>query len=147
MKTTVREILERKGSEVWTLSTDTLVYKALRLMQEKGIGAVVVRDEGGNVAGIVSERDYARKVILEGRSSKETFTGDIMTRQLYVVGLSTTVDECISVMTTKHVRHLPVLDKGRLIGLVSIGDVVKAIVREQRIEIHYLNEYIMGKYI
>ncbi len=147
MKTTVSQILERKGSEVWTISTDTLVYRALQLMQEKGVGATVVLDEGGNVAGIISERDYARKVILEGKSSKETFTRDIMTKDLYVVSSSTTVDECISLMTEKRIRHLPVLDKGKLVGLVSIGDVVKAIVREQRIEIDYLNKYIMGTYI
>jgi CBS domain-containing protein len=119
MRTTVREILERKGGEVWTLSIDTLVYRALQLMQEKGIGAVVALDEGGKVAGIVSERDYARKVILEGRSSKETYTRDIMTRDLYVAAPSTTVDECISLMTTKHIRHIPVLDRGKLVGLVS----------------------------
>ena len=147
MKTTVKEILERKGSEVWTVETETLVYRALQLMQKKSIGAVVVLDEGGNVAGIISERDYARKVILEGKSSKETSTRDIMTRDLYVVAPFTTVDECISLMTTKHIRHLPVLDNGRLLGLISIGDVVKAIIREQRTAIHHLNDYIMGKYI
>jgi len=147
MRTTVSQILEHKGSDVWTVSIDTLVYRALQLMQDKGVGAAVVLDEGGNVAGIISERDYARKVILEGRSSKETFTRDIMTKDLYVVSPSTTVDECISLMTKKRIRHLPVLDNGKLMGLVSIGDVVKAIVKEQRIEIHYLNQYIHGKYI
>jgi CBS domain-containing protein len=147
MKTTVNEILQHKGAEVWTVSIDTLVYRALQLMQDKGIGAAVVLDEGGKVAGIISERDYARKVILEGKSSKETFTKDIMTRDLYVVSPSATVDECISLMTKKHIRHLPVFDKGKLAGLVSIGDVVKAIVKEQRIEIQILNQYIQGKYI
>ncbi len=147
MKTTVAQILQRKGSEVWNVSPDTLVYRALQLMQDKGVGALVVLSGEGKVAGIISERDYARKVILEGRSSKETFTSDIMTTELYVVKPETTVDECISLMTEKRVRHLPVLDKGKLIGLVSIGDVVKAIIKEQRIEIEYLNDYIMGKYI
>jgi CBS domain-containing protein len=147
MNTTVTQILQRKGSEVWTVSPDTLVYRALQLMQDKGVGALVVLGEAGKLEGIISERDYARKVILEGRSSKETFTSDIMTKELYVVKPETTVDECISLMTEKRVRHLPVLDKGKLIGLVSIGDVVKAIIKEQRIEIEYLNDYIMGKYI
>jgi CBS domain-containing protein len=132
---------------VWTISADTIVYRALALMQEKGIGAAVVCDEKGEVEGIITERDYARKVILEGRSSKETLTRDIMTRELYVVPPTATVDECISLMTSKRIRHLPVLDKGRLTGLVSIGDVVKAIVREQKIEIDHLNKYIMGSYV
>ena len=147
MKTTVSQILQRKGSDVWTVSVDTIVYKALQLMQDKGVGAVVAIDETGNVAGIISERDYARKVILEGKSSKETLTRDIMTKDLYVVPPTATVDECISIMTKKRVRHLPVFDKGKLVGLVSIGDVVKAIVKEQKIEIEFLNDYIMGKYI
>jgi len=147
MKTTVAQILQRKGSDVWNVSPDTLVYRALQLMQDKGVGALVVLDAEGKVTGIISERDYARKVILEGRSSKETFTSEIMTKDLWVVKPETTVDECISLMTEKRVRHLPVLDKGKLVGLVSIGDVVKAIIKEQRIEIEYLNDYIMGKYI
>jgi len=147
MQTTVVQILQQKGSEVWTVSPDTLVYRALQLMQDKGVGALIVVDDGGKIVGLISERDYARKVILEGRSSKETYTKDIMTKDLYVVKPETTVDECISLMTEKRVRHLPVLDKGKLAGLTSIGDVVKAIIKEQRIEIQYLNEYIMGKYI
>ncbi|HEY3276040.1 MAG TPA: CBS domain-containing protein [Syntrophorhabdaceae bacterium] len=147
MKTTVAQILQRKGSDVWSVSPDTLVYRALQLMQDKGIGAVTVVDQAGKLIGIVSERDYARKVILEGRSSKETESKDIMTKELYVVTPETGVDECISLMTEKRMRHLPVIDKGNLTGLVSIGDVVKAIIKEQRIEIEYLNDYIMGKYI
>jgi CBS domain-containing protein len=147
MQTTVAQILQHKGSEVWTVSPDTIVFRALQLMQDKGVGALVVVDDEGRIAGLISERDYARKVILEGRSSKETYTKDIMTKDLYVVKPETTVDECISLMTEKRVRHLPVLDKGKLAGLTSIGDVVKAIIKEQRIEIQYLNDYIMGKYI
>ena len=147
MQTTVAQILQQKGSEVWTVLPDTLVYRALQLMQDKGVGALIVVNEAGRIEGLVSERDYARKVILEGRSSKETYTKDIMTKDLYVVKPETTVDECVSLMTEKRVRHLPVLEKGKLTGLVSIGDVVKAIIKEQRIEIQYLNEYIMGKYI
>ncbi len=145
MKTTVSQILDRKGRDVWTITPDTLVYRALQLMQEKGVGALVVLGEQGNVTGIISERDYARKIILDGKSSKETETRDIMVRDLYVVFPSTTVDECISLMTEKHIRHLPVIDQGKLVGLVSMGDVVKAIVKEQRIEIESLNAYIKGK--
>jgi CBS domain-containing protein len=145
VKTTVSQILERKGSEVWTIKANTLVYKALQLMQEKGIGALVVLGEQGNAAGIISERDYARKVILDGKSSKETETSEIMVRDLYVVFPSTTVDECISLMTEKRIRHLPVIDQGKLVGLVSMGDVVKAIVKEQRNEIESLSAHIKGK--
>ncbi len=145
MKTTVAQILASKGSEVWSVSPDTLRSKAMQVMEEKGAGALAVVNEKGNLMGMVSERDYARKVILEGRSSKENTTGDIMTNELYVVKPQTTVDECISLMTEKRVRHLPVLDKGKLVGLVSIGDVVKAIINEQSIDIKSLNEYIMGR--
>ena len=147
MKTTVAQILAGKGSDVWSVSPDTLLYKALQLMQDKGIGALAILDQDNKLVGIVSERDYARKVILEGRSSRETFTSEIMTKELYVVKPETTIDECISLMTEKRVRHLPVLEKGKLLGIVSIGDVVKSIIKEQRIEIRTLNDYIMGKYI
>ncbi len=147
MKTTVSEVLKRKGSEVWSVTPETLVYKALQIMQDKEVGALVVIDEAGTISGIVSERDYARKIILEGRSSKETFTEDIMSKELYVVAPTSKVDECIALMTEKRVRHLPVIEKGKLVGLVSIGDVVKAIIKEQRIELQHLNDYIMGKYI
>ena len=147
MKTTVGQLLQRKGSEVVSVSPEALVYKALQLMQDEEVGALAVVDENGNLIGIVSERDYARKVILEGRSSKETFTKEIMSEKLYVVSLDTTVDECIALMTQKRIRHLPVLDKAKLVGIISIGDVVKSIIKEQQIEIESLNNYIMGKYI
>ena len=114
MKTTVAEILQHKGTDVWTVSGDTMVYRALQLMQDKEIGAVLVLDEAGKVEGIVSERDYARKITLEGRSSKETSMREIMSKDLYAVTPGTTVDECISVMTAKRVRHLPVFDHGQL---------------------------------
>jgi len=145
MKTAVAQILANKGSEVWSVSPDTLLYTTLQLMEDKGAGALAVLNEKGALIGMVSERDYARKVILEGRSSRENTTGDIMTNELYVVKPETTVDECIALMTEKRVRHLPVLDRGKLVGLVSIGDVVKAIITEQRIDIKFLSEYIMRK--
>lgn len=145
MKTTVAQILESKGNEVWSVPPDTLLYRAMQVMEDKGVGALAVVNEKGNLIGMVSERDYARKVILEGRSSRENTTGEIMTNELYVVKPETTVDECISLMTEKRVRHLPVLLKGKLVGLVSIGDVVKAIIKEQSIDIKFLNAYIMGR--
>jgi CBS domain-containing protein len=145
MKTVVSQILDKKGTEVWTVAADTIVYKALQLMQDKGIGAVVVCGEQGNVAGILTERDYAQKIILDGRSSKETEAREIMVREVYTVFPSTTVDECISLMMEKQIRHLPVMDQGRLVGIVSTRDVVRAIVREQRIEIESLNAYIKTK--
>ncbi len=147
MKATVGQILKRKGNKVWSVSPDTLIFRALQLMQEKEIGAVLVIGESGNLEGIVSERDYARKVILEGRSSRETATADIMTKELYSVAPSATAEECISIMLKNRVRHLPVLDQGKLVGLVSIGDAVKALVREQRIIIEHLDNYISGKYV
>jgi CBS domain-containing protein len=149
MKTnaTTRQILQRKGNNVWSVTPDTLVYRALQMMQEKEIGAMVVISEAGDLEGIISERDYARKVILEGRSSRETATADIMTRELHSVSPNATADECISLMLRNRIRHLPVLEGGKLVGLVSIGDVVKAIVKEQRNTIEHLDNYISGKYV
>ncbi len=147
MNATVRQILQRKGSNVWSVSSDTLVYRALQIMQEKEIGALVVMNEAGEMAGLISERDYARKVILEGRSSRETATKDIMAKELYSVAPGATAEECISLMLKNRVRHLPVLDNEKLVGLVSIGDVVRAIVKEQRTTIEHLGDYISGKYV
>jgi CBS domain-containing protein len=116
------------------------------MMQEKEIGALVVLGEGGDLQGIISERDYARKVILEGRSSKETATRDIMTKEPHTVTPSATAEECIALMLKNRVRHLPVLQGKKLMGLVSIGDAVKALVREQRDTIEHLGNYISGCY-
>jgi len=146
MKTTVEEILQKKGREVWTISPNATVMDALKLMAEKEIGALVVTHED-EVAGIISERDYARKVILKNRASATTKVKEIMTEKVYYVGPKTTVDECLALMTQKSIRHLPVLKNGDLVGLISIGDVVKAVIESQETEIRQLSDYITGKYI
>lgn len=128
---TVRDILQVKGADVWTVAPDDTVYHALELMADKGIGAVVVLGEG-RLVGVLSERDYARKVILKDRSSRETPVRAIMSERVVTVSPGTLVEQCMDLMTEKRIRHLPVVDEGRLVGLVSIGDVVKAIIAEQQ---------------
>jgi len=141
MKTTVGELLEKKGHQVWSVSPQTTVYDALHLMAEKDIGATVVMDRG-SVAGMFSERDYARKIVLKGRSSKETPVSDIMTCTVCHVRPEITIDECMELMTEKRVRHLPVVQDGKLVGIVSIGDVVKAIIAEQASAVQELEAYV-----
>jgi signal-transduction protein with cAMP-binding, CBS, and nucleotidyltransferase domain len=142
---TVKDILSEKGLKVWTISPDAKVLDALNLMAEKGLGALVVFDQD-DIVGIISERDYARKVILKGRHSHDTKVRDIMTAPVYGVHLETTADECMALMTDKHIRHLPVCKDGKLAGVISIGDVVKAIIDQQKVTIENLENYIMGKY-
>jgi signal-transduction protein with cAMP-binding, CBS, and nucleotidyltransferase domain len=141
----VKDILSEKGLKVWTISPDAKVLDALNLMAEKGLGALVVFDQD-DIVGIISERDYARKVILKGRHSQDTKIRDIMTAPVYGVHLETTADECMALMTDKHIRHLPVCKDGKLAGVISIGDVVKAIIGQQKVTIENLENYIMGKY-
>lgn len=141
----VRDILRAKGDQpVWTVEPGATVYDALSLMAEKNIGAVLVV-EAGNLVGILSERDYARKVILKGRMSKDTPVRDIMTETVATVTPYRTVEECMALMTDKRIRHLPVFDEGRLIGVVSIGDVVKAQIADKEFMIEQLTDYISGK--
>ena len=140
---TVGQLLQEKGHEVFTTAPATPVFAALETMAERNVGALVVVD-GGSIIGIFSERDYARKVILAGRSSKETPVEQIMTRELVTVGRSTTVRECLELMTERRVRHLPVVEHGQLVGVVSIGDAVKSIIREQESLIEQLQTYITG---
>jgi CBS domain-containing protein len=145
---TVRDLLQSKDQkEVWSVTPDTLVYRALQLLNEKGIGALLVMEKG-ELIGIVSERDYARKVILEGKSSKETYTKEIMSRKVFGVNPENTVDECMALMNEKRVRHLPVVDKksNQILGVISIGDVLKSVISEQKILIDNLSNYITGKY-
>jgi CBS domain-containing protein len=142
---TVKQILDEKGHAAWTIVPEATVLEALKLMAEKGIGALVVV-ENARVAGIVSERDYARKIVLMGRISKDTPIRDIMTTQVYGVHPSATAEECLALMTDRHIRHLPVLEKDKLAGVISIGDVVKAIMSTQKVTIQQLENYIMGKY-
>ena len=140
---TVRDILKAKGHDLISITPDATVYEALTIMADKNVGALVVLD-GDMVAGILSERDYARKVILHGRSSKELQVREIMTSNVYYVHPEQNVQDCMVQMTDKHVRHLPVLEEDRLIGIISIGDVVKTIMADQEDTIKLLENYITG---
>jgi CBS domain-containing protein len=140
----LKQLLEGKGHGVWSTTTDTSVYDALKLMADKNVGALVVLD-GGRLAGIFSERDYARKVILKGKSSREIPVSEIMTEKVISVRPDQTVDECMKLMTEKHIRHLPVLDGDLLVGVISIGDVVKEVIAEHESTIQHLENYIKGK--
>jgi CBS domain-containing protein len=144
----VKEVLNGKVKEVWSVLPYSTVYDALKLMGEKQIGALMVIDDRGKVAGIISERDYARKVILKGKTSKETKVEEIMTpaAEMFAVKPDNSVEECMILMTGKHVRHLPVFEKDKFVGVVSIGDVVKSIISEQEALIEHLSGYIAGKY-
>jgi CBS domain-containing protein len=140
---TVRELLERKGGVVWTIGPSTSVFEAIKTMAEKGIGALVVM-EGSELVGIISERDYARKVVLQGKSSKGTSCREVMTGKVFFVTPERTLDECMALMTEKRIRHLPVLENKKLVGIVSIGDCIKAIVSKQEFIIEQLETYIRG---
>jgi CBS domain-containing protein len=145
LKDSVALILHSKGSQVYSISADATVYEALEKLAEKDIGALVVLN-GTALVGVFSERDYCRKVILKGRSSKEMQVHEIMSSQVVTVNPQTTVDECMYMMTTRHFRHLPVLEAGTVVGLVSIGDLVNWIISAQDFTIHQLEDYISGKY-
>jgi CBS domain-containing protein len=140
---TVRQLLESKGSAVVSVSSDGNVFDALQLMAQREIGAVLVVDKG-RLVGIMSERDYARKVILKGKSSQETRVREIMTERVIYARPEHTVGECMALMTDKRIRHLPVLDGDRLVGVLSIGDLVKATIVEQDFVIRQLERYIMS---
>ena len=140
---TVRDMLRTKGFEVWSIGPDTTVYDALKLMAEKNIGAVLVM-EADKVMGILSERDYARKIILVGRASADTPAREIMTERVMCVGPEETAEQCMALMTEKKVRHLPVLESNQLIGIISIGDVVKATIAQKEFIIEQLEDYIRG---
>jgi CBS domain-containing protein len=144
----VKEVLKAKAKEVWSILPHDTVYDALKLMGEKQIGALIVMDEHARVAGIISERDYARKVILKGKTSKETKVEEIMTpaSEMFAVSPDHTVEDCMILMTGKHVRHLPVFENNQFVGVVSIGDAVKSIISEQGALIEHLSNYIAGKY-
>ncbi len=127
----VRQLLDLKGNDVWTISPDASVYQALRLMSDKNVGALVVM-EGDKVVGILSERDYARKVVLKGKASRDVPVKEIMTADVISVHPQQTVEECMELMTHKHIRHLPVMEDDRLVGMISIGDVMRDILYRQR---------------
>jgi CBS domain-containing protein len=144
--TIVQQLLNEKPTGTWTIGPQATVYQALELMAKKEVGALAVVDDKGKLVGMFSERDYARKIVLLGRTSKTTTVAELMATKVLYVKPDTTVEECMALMTDKRCRHLPVLAGDKLIGLVSIGDIVKAIITEQDITIRSLKNYITGSY-
>ncbi len=142
----VESILDAKGHQVWTVRPDEMVLEAVRIMADKNVGALVVEDEEGDIVGMVSERDYTRKVVLRGRSSRQTSVREIMTTGVITVEPSCTVETALRIMTRSRVRHLPVLRHGTLAGMVSIGDLVERVITDQRQAIVQLESYIVGRY-
>jgi CBS domain-containing protein len=140
---TVRNLLEKKGNAVYSISPDSSVYDALEELEEKNLGGLVVV-ENGKLIGVFTERDYARKVILKGRSSKETIVRDIMSSRPIFVNPDNTIDDCMQLMSDKHIRHLPVLENDELIGVISISDIVRYIFNEKDFIIENLEHYITG---
>lgn len=142
---TIGQLLQTKGSEIWSIEPQATVYRALQIMAEKNVGALLVIDRD-QLVGIFSERDYARKIILKGKSSKDTSVSGLMTREVYYINTNATLEECMALMTAKHIRHLPVLENKQLVGIVTLGDVVQQIVVEQKFTIRELEKYITGGY-
>jgi CBS domain-containing protein len=141
---TISHVLTTKGKDVWTISPDTSVFEALKIMAQKDVGALPVM-EGKKLVGIFSERDYARKVILKGKSSKRMLVSEVMSTQLVVISPDQTTVQGLALMTSKHVRHLPVLRKGKIVGFVSIGDLVKSIINEQQEVIDKMGQHLAEK--
>lgn len=139
----ITELLEKKGHDIWSIGPDASVFEAITLLAEKGVGALLVLHDG-KLVGVVSERDYARKVILKGRSSRNTRVREIMTQHVHSIRPDQSVAHGLALMTEKRVRHLPVIADGELLGVVSIGDLVKEIIEEQRWTIEQLEQYISG---
>jgi len=141
--TTIRQVLEKKGREVTTIAPNETVFRAIEIMAERDIGALVVTENGAPV-GLLTERDYARQVILKGRTSRDTPIRDVMVENFQAVTPNDTVEACMQLMTVKHIRHLPVLENGKLVGLVSIGDLVKSVIDQQKSTIEQLVGYVSG---
>ena len=141
--TAVRHILDQKGQQVWSVHPGDTVFDAIKMMADKDVGALVVLD-GSKIVGIVTERDYARNVFLKGRSSRQTLVSEIMAPNVVCVEPDKSIEEGMAIMTAKRVRHLPVVDDGELIGIVSIGDLVKTIISDREFEIEQLEHYIRG---
>ncbi len=139
----VKHLLDTKGRHVWSIAPDTSVLDAIKMMAEKSIGSLLVM-EGETLRGIITERDYARKVIVKGRSSETTPVADIMTTDVQTTSSGETVNKCMNLMTDLRIRHLPVVEDDRVIGLISIGDIVQAIIADQQEEIEHLEQYISG---
>lgn len=138
---TLRQLLGNKTAEVYSVAPNDSVIDAIRLMAQKGVGAVLVM-EGAKLVGIISERDYARKVVLQGRSSADTAVREIMTAEVVTVGLQQTVAECMRIVTEHRIRHLPVMDGDEVAGVISIGDLVKAVIEDQKVQLDELQRYI-----
>jgi len=141
----VADLIRAKGNDVYTIESGASVYDAVKRMVDRNAGSLLVVD-GGEVRGIITERDYLREIVLKGRTSKTTEVRTIMTADVVCVGPNDSIEECMAVMTEKRIRHLPVLEHGRLAGLISIGDVVKQLSKDQKAQIRYLTDYITGKY-
>ena len=141
---TIREMLEKKGNKVWSVTPGTSVYEALSLMAQKSIGAVLAVEDGV-LKGIMSERDYARKIILKGKSSKEVPVSEIMSAKVVYIDIDTDIEECMALMISKRIRHIPVYENGKLEGIISIGDVVNALIDEKEVVINELENYITGR--
>jgi len=145
MQSSVRQILQDKGGNAWSIQPDASVHDALKLMSEKDVGALLVM-EGGKIVGVFSERDFARKVLIHGVDINATKVSEMMSRTIYVIDPNKTMADCMAVMTQKRIRHLPVIENTRLIGIISIGDVVNQMIRDQKNEIDFLEDYITGGY-
>ena len=142
---TIKELLRKKSSDIWSINPQASVYQALELMAQKDVGALLVI-ENDKLVGIFSERDYARKVILKGKASKETAVSELMTKSVYYVTPDNTLEEAMALMTSKHIRHLPIMNQGKLVSIVTLGDVVKRIISEQKLTIDELENYLTGGY-
>jgi CBS domain-containing protein len=141
---TVRDILKEKGTQIWSVPPDATIFEALKIMAEKEVGALLVMEQD-NTVGIISERDYARKVVLEGKSSKVSQVREIMSSNVLYINIHANIEECMALMINKRIRHLPVFDDDKLTGIISIGDVVKAVIDEKEFQIKELENYITGR--
>ena len=143
--TTIAQLLNAKGKQIWSVEPKATIFQALEIMSEKGIGALLVMEDG-KLKGIFSERDYARKVILKGKSSKETPVGELMTKKVFYIDPQKTINDCMAMMTAKRIRHVPVIEDNKVMGVVTIGDVVNQIISEQEVTINHLENYITGSH-
>ena len=143
--TTIAQLLNAKGNQIWSVEPKATIFEALEIMSEKEIGALLVMEDG-KLMGIFSERDYARKVILKGKSSKETPVGELMTKKVFYIDPQKTINDCMAMMTAKRIRHVPVIEDNQVMGIVTIGDVVNQIISEQEVTINHLENYITGSH-
>jgi len=143
--TTIAQLLNAKGDQIWSVEPKATIFEALEIMSEKEIGALLVMEDG-KLTGIFSERDYARKVILKGKSSKETLVEELMTKKVFYIDSQNTINDCMAMMTAKRIRHVPVIEDNQVVGIVTIGDVVNQIISEQEVTINHLENYITGSH-